>query len=43
MRKKLRLIMFDECNRACDGCCNNDVNTLSLDVVDGYSEYDLVM
>lgn len=30
--KKLRLILFEECNRSCPGCCNNDFDIASLPV-----------
>lgn len=41
--KKLRLVMFEKCNRSCEGCCNNDWDLNGLDVVGGYSGYDIVM
>ena len=40
---KLRLVMFEECNRSCEGCCNNDWDLNQLDVVADYYGYDLVM
>jgi pyruvate-formate lyase-activating enzyme len=40
---KLRLVMFEECNRSCEGCCNNDWDLSGLDIVGGYAGYDLVM
>ncbi|MBU1087771.1 MAG: hypothetical protein KKD05_09695, partial [Candidatus Omnitrophica bacterium] len=30
MMKKLRLLLFTECNRNCNGCCNNDWDLKSL-------------
>ena len=41
--KKLRLVLFEECNRSCDGCCNNDWNLNGLPTNNGYAGYDLVM
>jgi len=43
MIKKLRLVMFEECNRACEGCCNKDWDLNALEVAGSYSGYDLVM
>lgn len=41
--KKLRLILWEECNRNCPGCCNNDWNLRSLDVETNYSGYDMIL
>lgn len=41
--KKLRLVMFEECNRACEGCCNNDWDLNGLDVNESFEGYDMVM
>lgn len=41
--KKLRLVMFEECNRACKGCCNNDWDLNALDIATSYKGYDTVM
>jgi hypothetical protein len=32
--KKLRLLLTEECNRSCEGCCNNDWDLQSLNQVD---------
>lgn len=42
-KKKLRLLLFEECNRQCPGCCNRDWNLTDLDVCENYTEYDLIM
>ena len=41
--KKLRLVLFENCNRSCPGCCNKDWDLKHLSVVESYSEYDVVM
>ncbi len=41
--KKLRLVMFEECNRACVGCCNNDWDLKGLDVVTDFHNYDEIL
>ncbi len=41
MKNKLRLLLFEECNRNCKGCCNRDWNLKSLPIetdFHGYSE-----
>jgi hypothetical protein len=40
---KLRLVMFEACNRDCAGCCNNDWDLNGLDVCDGFEGYDMIM
>ena len=42
-RKKLRLLLWDECNRACDGCCNKGFDLPNLPVCGSYKGYDLIM
>lgn len=42
-RKKLRLLLFEECNRNCAGCCNHDWDLKSLPVCTDYRPYDLIM
>jgi organic radical activating enzyme len=32
--KKLRLIIFEDCNRACPGCCNKDWDIQALPICD---------
>jgi len=42
--KKLRLLLFEECNRSCLGCCNNDWDLDNLEVCksfEGYNEISL--
>lgn len=41
--KKLRLMLFEECNRACPGCCNNNINFDTLPFCTDYSEFDEIM
>ena len=40
MNKKLRLLLFTNCNRGCEGCCNLDWDLASLPIVDDFSQYD---
>jgi len=40
---KLRLLLFEECNRKCPGCCNNDWDLKSLPVCTDFAPYRLVM
>ena len=40
---KLRLLLFEECNRACAGCCNNDWDLAALPIAKDLSGYELVM
>lgn len=43
MKDKLRLLLFEECNRKCPGCCNNDWDLKNLEVCTDFSPYRLVM
>lgn len=38
-RKKLRLLLFETCNRSCEGCCNKDWDLTSLPICTDYSPY----
>lgn len=40
--KKLRLVLFEECNRSCEGCCNKDYNLNHLPTIWDFSEYDKI-
>lgn len=40
---KLRLLLWEECNRNCPGCCNKDWNLETLPVCRDFSPYDTVM
>lgn len=40
---KLRLLLWEECNRTCAGCCNKDWNLSELPVCFDYSGYDLIL
>lgn len=37
--RKLRLLVWEKCNRRCIGCCNKDWDLSSLEVCNGYGEY----
>lgn len=41
--KKLRLLLFKECNRNCAGCCNKDWDLDSLPICDDFSGFDFIM
>jgi MoaA/NifB/PqqE/SkfB family radical SAM enzyme len=41
--KKLRLLVTDKCNRACEGCCNNDWDIAGLPVAEHYSGYSEIL
>ncbi len=40
--KKLRLLLFEECDRNCPGCCNKDWDLSKLPKVKSYKEYDII-
>ncbi len=42
-KHKLRLVLFEECTRACEGCCNKDWDISSFPVCTSYAQYDLIM
>jgi len=39
----LRLLLFEECNRNCSGCCNKDWDLSALPREANFSRYDLIM
>ncbi len=41
--KKLRLLLFEDCNRTCAGYCNRDWDLATLPEVEGYAGYDEVL
>ncbi len=41
--KILRLLLFEECNRKCDGCCNKDWDLKNVDMVESYSGFDEIL
>lgn len=43
MGKKLRLILFEDCNRNCEDCCNKDFDIKNLPVCTDYKPYDKIM
>ena len=45
MRKinKLRLILWPECNRNCEGCCNKDWDVSNLQEISDYRDFDFIM
>ena len=42
MSKKLRLLVFEDCNRKCEGCCNKDWDLTSIPVESDFSKYSAV-
>lgn len=40
---KLRLLLSEECNRNCVGCCNKDWDLKNLPTENDFSEYDIIM
>jgi len=40
---KLRLLLFEKCNRNCPGCCNKDWNLKDLPIVESYKKYDEIL
>jgi organic radical activating enzyme len=43
MKKSLRLLLFEECNRDCPGCCNKDWDLNSLESETSYEDYDEII
>jgi hypothetical protein len=41
--KKLRLLLFSDCNRNCEGCCNKDWDLDNLPEAISYEDYDTIM
>ena len=41
--KTLRLVLFEECNRRCEGCCNKDWDLGNLEVCRSYKEYNEIV
>lgn len=41
--KKLRLLLFEKCNRSCEECCNKGFDLNALPVVQNYSEYEEIV
>jgi hypothetical protein len=42
MKDKLRLILFEECNKKCVGCCNNDFDIKNLPIEKDFSGYNKI-
>lgn len=40
---ELRLLLFPECDRSCEGCCNKGFDLESLEAETCYSQYDRIM
>lgn len=40
---KLRLLLFEECNRSCPGCCNRDWDLQALPVCQDFTPYRIIM
>lgn len=43
MKKTLRLLLFEDCNRSCEGCCNRQWNLGNLPVVKDFTPYDEII
>jgi hypothetical protein len=41
--KKLRLLLFEECNRKCRGCCNKSWDLANLPICEDYRQYDQIL
>lgn len=41
--KALRLILFKQCHKHCEGCCNGDWDLDNLPVVESFSGYDEIL
>ena len=39
----LRLLLFEECNRACEGCCNKQFDLDNLPVEKDFSTYEMII
>ena len=42
-KDKLRLLLLDDCNRNCPGCCNRDWDLQALPLCQDYTPYRLIM
>jgi hypothetical protein len=40
--KKLRLLLFRDCNRSCEGCCNKGIDFDKVPVIDNFDTWDEV-
>lgn len=40
---QLRLLLFTDCNRNCDGCCNKQWDLTSLPICEDYTGFELIM
>ena len=43
MGKILRLLLFEECNRNCSGCCNKDWDLKSLPICTSFTVYNMIL
>ena len=43
MDMKLRLVLFEACDRCCPGCCNHDWDLKNLPVCTDYTPYEMIM
>ena len=43
MKKTLRLLLFEECDRSCSGCCNKDWDLNTLPVCEDFTGYDEII
>ena len=40
---QLRLLITEECDRACEGCCNKDWDLKALPIAEDFTTYDMIM
>ena len=40
---KLRLVLFEACDRSCPGCCNHDWDLKNLPMCTDYTPYEMIM
>ena len=43
IKDTLRLILFEDCNRKCPGCCNKDFDIKNLPVENNFSKYKTII
>lgn len=43
VEKKLRLLLFEDCDRSCQGCCNNDWDLSTLETEEDFRNYSFIM
>lgn len=43
MKNTLRLLLFDDCNRSCEGCCNKGFDLKKLPIETDFSGYEMII